>query len=129
MASNAIADLENFKKRVKEVDNLIPDSIPEATQKIQAIISNQISSGTDPYGVSWEQKKDGGQALVGIEKYVSVNENGDSIKISLVGPAVFHQEGGKNLPQRKIIPDGELPETWSIALSESLRDTFNRKIK
>ena len=82
-------------------------------------LDKQIAAGTDPKGVPWVLNKDGTKPLDGIEKYVSVKADGDSIVVRLDEPASYHQTGTKNLPKREIAPTDDLPMTWEVAVQEA----------
>lgn len=92
---------------------------------IKGLLDAQIAAGTDPDGNPWQRNQDGSQPLEGAQKYVQVNAVGNSIVVRLDEPLSYHQTGTSRLPQRKIVPTGDLPVSWEEAIQEAVDEVVN----
>ena len=51
------------------------------------------------------------------------------IRVTIPKPGGFHQDGTVKMDARPIVPDGDLPDTWSNAVAEATRTVLARDIK
>ncbi|MEE8306470.1 MAG: hypothetical protein V3R81_04345 [Gammaproteobacteria bacterium] len=98
--------------------------IPGAAAVVQKLVKKQFVTGVDPYGNRWKRKKvnDGRPVLTGktrnLRRDISkiIGRSGFGVKVG-TDYASFHQDGTKNMPQRKIVPDfADMPKSWKRAL-------------
>lgn len=115
---NGFADLERIKGKIANLDNLIANAISEIDTRINQVVKDQLAAGTDPYGNKWAPKKDGTPALIGIGKYLTIKVDQSGIHCILAKPASY-----ANLT-RLIIPNGEIPETWSVIIKDAFSKSF-----
>jgi hypothetical protein len=83
---------------------------------VEGLIRDGIQAGRDPDGVPWPANRDGSRPLAGIEKYIRVASTGTTITVNLEDTAGYHQTGTSTLPQRKMVPDRNLPAGWETAI-------------
>jgi hypothetical protein len=91
--------------KLRAIPTLGPKIAAAAAPGVLAAAKVTANAGTTPEGTPWPEKKGGGRALPHAADALSVRVDGDHIVLSLTGPAVYHQKGGR-VPERRILPDG-----------------------
>jgi phage gpG-like protein len=124
-------DLENFTDDFKEdVASLGDEFVKE--------LESGHKAGVDPDGKRWEKRKS-------IYAWPTLNKTGEllysydykkrkgSVEVENTAPyASYHQDGTSKLEQRKIIPDGEIPDSWMKLVekeADKAVDDFNKNKK
>lgn len=85
--------------------------------KAEQLVVAGFQNSTNPYGQKWRPLKcRTGQPLVDtgtLRASFGVAESGGYADVaSRVNYATYHQEGGRHLPARKMIPDAGAPTKW-----------------
>lgn len=91
------------------------------------LIQEEFDSSKDPYESDWVPNKKGTKTLVdtgALESsfQLTINTDGFTIKND-VGYGGYHQTGTSKMPQRMILPDGEIPAKWQEAYEKALEET------
>ena len=95
------------------------------SSRLTALLANSFQKaifetqgrGCDPYGAAWQKTKRGNSPLKGpsgaLLSGTQVVPNGKSVKVlNNIPYAIYHQDGGAKLAQRKVVPDVGWPVSW-----------------
>lgn len=147
-------ELEAFARRVESMRTLNEDAAKAAAPLVLEALQETARAGTDPYGVPWPPKKDGGKALAGAADAIEISTKGPQV-IARIGPpegyhhwgaggtsqskrAVAqraaakrrHKAGGTSsrfhAPPRPILPKAEIPPRVNEAMVEGASRAFDR---
>lgn len=133
----------NFGQLAQAVRKLasVPAAVSrEAAPAIKALIAEQFSSESDPYGNAWAPYSPG--SIKRGRKPPLLDETG-ALKDAQVEPlpgagisvtfgpeyAGFHQTGWKWAPARRLFPNGPLPATWRAALQSIHERVIRERLK
>lgn len=120
-----LADLKYAEK------DLVSDIAKEAGPLVEAAIRKRAAAGLDPDGNPWAAKKDGGRPLAGIEKHIQCTVEGQILRVTLTGNAVWHHHAkGDTRPARRVLPDGGsgLPDYVVEAIMEAANRVWRRRM-
>lgn len=128
MADNGDAEVDEMLRRIRSLPEALRAAAPEAAEKTKEWLDEQVAAGRAPDGSSWKPKKDGGQALRGAAKAISVVAAGWKIIAKLKGVEVFHNHGAKGgkLPRRQILPKYMIPRSLAQSIRAVLVQRFRR---
>jgi len=123
------SDIEAFAARVEALGRMNAAVAVEAEQPVADVVRRTAARGTTPTGEKWPEKKEGGQALEGAAAAVQSSVKGNTIKITIGQPFVFHNYGGSSgkfhAPRRQILPDaGTVPDGMREAIKKSAAKIF-----
>lgn len=128
MASDGLEELDDMIRRIREIPKLANDAAPECADAARDALTANLSAGTDPYGQAWKPTADGHRPLVGAAAAVKSAAVGTTIYFRLVGHEVFHNAGTSRVPQRRILPDGEIPPAMAQAIKGVLERRFAERV-
>ena len=101
------------------------------SKELSDLVDKGFQDKRDPYGKKWKITKKGHEfdPNDSIRKSVKVTASKDSVDFTSSLPYTkYHQTGTKNLPQRMMFPDGELPRTWSNSLEKIIDNLMEKEI-
>ena len=130
--------LDALAKTLHGASDVVRDVAAEAAIELRLTVDSQFTLGCDPFGIAWAPLAprtlakgrtpppltDTGKMRASLQIAVT----GESIRLSMDGPAEYHQGGGGTLPQRKIFPDSSdpLPPAYEAAITDALRAVSDR---
>ena len=121
-------ELEALIQRVRELPEFVTRAAPEAARKARAEIARTINAGTDPWGKTWEPKKEGhGKPLVNAASALFAAAIGTKLLFRLTGIEAAHHWGWvRGGTARRIMPtaDQPLPEPFTDAIFKVITDHF-----
>jgi hypothetical protein len=112
-------------KLMRDLDRVPSQIAADASEAIEDLITDQFSTGTDPYGTPWADLKKGGRSYLyasgDMQASVDVHPKpGAGIEIQIdAEPFIFHQRGTRKMVARPIIPNRGIPEKWTQAIAEA----------
>jgi len=135
------AALERLAANLAELGQVPSRAAASAADELGAIVQMQFDAGVDPYGDAWAPLAestiakgrdeppltDSGSMASGIQVRPA---RGAGIEFTVEAEyAQFHQTGTRNMPARKILPDGdELPPHWDEVIERSVNDAFEKQM-
>lgn len=129
----SFADIQKVIKALAKVPSQIASS---ASGKIADLIEAEYASGSDPYGRGWADLADStkarGRSAPPLTDTGAMRGSVEvkpmpwaGIQVTINDPAVHHQYGTVNMPQRAIYPNQAMPDTWKQAIQEAADEAFN----
>lgn len=133
----AFAELRRLIERTREVatGDLMDTISKNLSEEAIDLIKQGFRDQKDPYGKPWAPKKksDGRAILTGATGFLKggwhrtkLGRRGFTVAASVIY-AAWHQDGTKNkdgvsirMVSRKLIPEGELPDSYSQAFTETI---------
>lgn len=129
MADNAAAHgkLREMIERCRQLPvELVARSVPEIARALRDDIQRTAQAGTAPDGEPWQEKKDGTQALRGVERDVDVTFSGSVVIATLRGKFVrHHKRTARGGIRRQVIPTRKIPDAVTRAIGVTLRRHFS----
>lgn len=121
---SALDDLRAFGRACGNLEGLTERAAQEAAPLVEEAARKTAAAGKDPYGNTWQPKKDGGRPLVHAADHVYARAVGSYVEISVDGPDAFHNDGSGR-PVRQVIPDVEIPPGVADALEQGAARAFD----
>jgi hypothetical protein len=137
-----IDDLGRLADNLARLAEIPSQASREAADGIARAIDDQFAGGVDPYGVPWAPLKESTIDKKGSSDIlIDTSAMRDTVKVAPAqGAGVtvtfdaeyagFHQTGfvvGKTkVPARKLLPEGEIPDTWARAIADALDAAWER---
>lgn len=130
----AIAAMKRLTGTLRKLSEVPSQAARAASEKISKLIEDQFDAGTDPYGQTWARLADGRPSHLtetGAMRQFDVSPmSGAGVSIVAgASYAAYHQSGTRYMPQRKLLPDAGLPESWAEALHEAVQEASERAKK
>jgi hypothetical protein len=127
---SALDELRAFGRACGNLDGFTQRAAQEAAPLVEAEARKTAAAGKDPFGTTWQPKKDGGRPMVHAADHVHVRAVESSIEISLDGPGdPWHNEGTKGRPIRQVIPYAEAPDAILDAVEQGATVAFDAIMK
>ena len=123
-----LAELDAMIAAAKASYGLAPADVARAAVPfVDAAVKATAAAGTTPDGKPWAPTKGGGRALENAASALSTSSSGSVVTVTLSGPEVFHNAGGR-VPKRQILPDGGagVPKNVAEALTKAAAQGFTR---
>lgn len=100
-------------------------AIAEIAKKVRPVVRRLVNKGfqsqKDPYGNKWEDTKSGQKfdEFNGLQQSITVNKTIDSVTVKTSKfYTLYHQDGTKHLPSRKIVPISIGDNTWDAPIKK-----------
>jgi phage gpG-like protein len=125
--------LSAFRQRVTRVakgEHRLPVARGVA-KAVQSLLEDEFQRGRDPDGRMWMRKADGNPSHLTDTRVMredrTVEAEAGEVTITIQAPyAVHHQHGTSRMPQRQILPEGELPPPWRSPVEEGGAEALRR---
>ncbi len=121
-----IANLEQLGSKGSEA---IGEKLAPA---IQAVLEQQYTDGKGPDGQQWADKADGTPSFLQKTGAMRSGTNAvagvKGVSVRIPSPGGFHQGGTVKMPERKLVPDGELEGEWAKAAEEAVRAAITESL-
>lgn len=121
---SAVDELRAFARAIGNLDGLTERAAQEAAPLVEAAARKTAAAGKDPYGSTWQPKKDGGRPLEHAAEHIHARAIASSVEISIEGPDAWHNIGAGGRPVRQVIPDVEVPAAISDAVEQGAARAF-----
>ncbi|MFT3773008.1 MAG: hypothetical protein QM820_47095 [Minicystis sp.] len=121
-------ELDGLISKFKRMANVPKEAAKKAAPKLAAVAQAQWQAGLAPDGTSWPPNKDGSIPLTKLTSKIKFRASGESIVATGPDELQYHQEGGGNLPQRRVFPEegAPLPPAWQKVLDDALTEEMKR---
>lgn len=123
--SGALDELRAFGRAIGNLDGLTERAAQEAAPLVEAAARKTAAAGKDPYGNTWQPKKDGGRPLEHAAEHIHARPIASSIEISTEGADAWHNVGAGGRPVRQVIPDVEIPPAIADAVEQGAARAFD----
>lgn len=111
----SLATLDEWIRDIRASGEGIKEAAPEIAARCKEASDAILSTGQGLGGDVWAPKKDGGAPLVNAAAAVTVTAVDNVIVFRLGVPEVYHHYGA-GVPQRPILPRGDLPDRLGNAI-------------
>lgn len=108
-----------------------PAIAARAAPILDAAVKRTAKAGQDPDGKAWAPTADGRPPLVNAAEHISTRANGSLVRMTLVGPDVFHHYGAtRGGIRRQVIPDAgaEIPKVAIDAVTRAAREEIAARL-
>lgn len=127
MAADGHAALDAQIRRLRELENLVPDAAPAVANTLDKEIRHQIARGVGPDGQRWKPTKKGERPLQNAAKALTVRPVGNVVLATLEGPEALHHLGrARGGVRREILPTGKIPEPMTKAITKVIEERFTK---
>lgn len=100
-----------------ELGKITDDVIPDVALVVRAELERTAAAGTDPYGVPWQLKQDGGKPLATAASHVRVAPLGKRVFCRLTGHVAKHHRGrARGGIERHVLPTDGLPRPMAASI-------------
>lgn len=125
MAEVDLSALDALISKLRRSREFIVSAAPAAAEAMQAALRATAAAGESPDGAAWApRKKDGGRALANAANKIVVRAVGSVLLARIGWPESLHNDGTKTIPQRQILPSGEMPPAVATAVKDSLIESW-----
>lgn len=124
-----LEQLDELIRRARSIPGALRAAMPQIAEAAKAQLVATASAGTTPDGKPWAPRKDGGRAMAGAAKAISVTLQGTVLLFKLVGPEVFWHFGVRGAPPRHVIPVGSMPARIGNAIRLGFVEPFKKAVK
>lgn len=120
------SELDAMIARLRDLPKLARTVAPDCARVVESEIKRTIAAGTDPYGLPWAPKKQGGgKPLAGAAAVLGVAAVGSSIFVRLHGVEARHHMGRvRGRVTREIIPTRDIPPAMAAGMRRVISDAF-----
>lgn len=126
-----IAALRSVGLMLAKLSQVPSRTAAAAAERIEDLIDQQFSDGTDPYGNTWEALATGVPShltdTTALRSGIEVKPmRGAGVSVTVdEAYAGFHQTGTSSMPARPILPYAGLPSSWNDALEQAAAESFS----
>jgi hypothetical protein len=132
MISGDISQLEQLISRLGQSSEIEQAAAIAAKPIVQNLVDAGFISATAPSGTAWSALKDGSGRipLQGLRSFFRASVHGNQVQLINEKPyAIYHQTGTRFMDNRKMVPETELPNSWSQPISQPVLAAVKQKLQ
>lgn len=129
--ADALTALDEMIAKLREVKGLAKKVAPKVAEALTASIQEDLAAGVDPAtGQAWEPTKEGGKPLKNAAtSAITGSAVGTTIVLKINERRYFFHNAGKGVPQRGVLPRGELRPKHARVVTREIEREWRRIMK